>query len=155
MVDLTASLSGTLPPGVHPGDRTGGYESTHIPADTAPTEPSPTGRQPWSTSNTQALGVNQRSASAWQANTYVVSTPTKIANRQPGRALLLLWVPTGAAAGVAIGPDEGTVANGGGTSLAPGDSLTLPLEAVVWAGPIGAALTGTIAVIALLNPLGS
>lgn len=104
--------------------------------------------------NKEAVPVNQRSASDWSGRTIEVPGttpsqvgPTKIANRQPGRTSILIFVPSGQTA-VYIDSSQSTLSAAGGTPLGAlvpaGASISIPTEGPVWALSSGAATLVTV-----------
>ena len=150
----------TLPPGTHPQDpsvlagRVDFAAGPPVPLDTAQGPPA-TGRRPWAVDNPEALGVFMRAAATWSANTITLSRTLQIIGRQRGRTHVSLWVPSSAAAGVIVAPTEGEVDSGDGVTLYPGDSLAIYSEAPIYGGVIIGQASGTVAVVAYLNPAGS
>jgi hypothetical protein len=151
-----------LPQGVHPRDNSAPYVPGPGIDSNAPTHKDNLGPQgqrrkpPWNTDNEEAFPVYQRAAHDWSANQYTVhsNNPIAVAGRKKGRTSVVVWVPTTAAEGVLISPDEGDLTQGAGVVLSPGDSIELPTEAPVWAGVIIGQSTGTVYVVEYYNPPG-
>ena len=159
-----------LPPGVHPydpsvavpGEWDGGplHEAPPVPHDEAGNRYQ-TGRQPFSTSNDDALAVWERASHDWSGDTVIIGMPNpsiQLIGRQKGRKCITLWCPSTGTA-VCIAPLEGICDqqfnNGvGGLILNPGDSVTINTEAQVWAGILNGNTTGTVAYLAESNPPG-
>lgn len=162
--DVLQAIDVALPPGVHPMDPSVSWNGGNLPDATAApadvvTRPGPTGRPPFDTANTGALAVYQRGDAEWTANRIVVdlnnSGTVQLIGRQNGRAGVTLSVPSSATFGVVFAPTEGEVLNSASCPiLLPGDSITIPTEASVWAGVIPGNATGTVDVIATFNPAG-
>ena len=162
--DTNQAVDVPLPPGVHPMDPSQVWLGGNMPdALAAPHDyagaPHPTGRAPFHNDNTEALAVYQRGDKEWSANRIVVDTnnsgTVQLIGRQKGRVGVTLSVPSSAATGIVFAPTEGEVLNSQSCpALLPGDSITIPTEASVWAGVIGANTTGTVDVIATYNPAG-
>ena len=162
--DVLQAIDIALPPGVHPMDPSMVWPGGNLPDATAApddiaTRPGPTGRPPFDTKNTKALAVYQRGDSDWTANRIVVDLnnagTVQLIGRQNGRAGVTLSVPSSATFGVVFAPTEGEVLNSASCPiLLPGDSITIPTEASVWAGVIPGNATGTVDVIATFNPAG-
>jgi hypothetical protein len=113
-------------------------------------------KPPWDTENEQAVPVYQRAAHDWSANQYTLSAKNiiQIAGRLRGCLTTVVWVPTAAASGCVISPDEGDITQGAGVTLSPGDSIELPTEGPVWAGVIDGNANGTVYVARFFNPPG-
>jgi hypothetical protein len=154
----------TLPIGIHPRDNTvpttPGTPRLPPAGDSNTVDGRPLPAQglrrlpPWNTDNEDAFAVNQRSASSWSAQRYTLNMSTQIAGRLKGNVSTKIWVPSGAASGVVIAPEQGDVDVGAGVTLNVGDSIELATEATVWAGPIPGQTTGTAYVVRLFNPPG-
>jgi len=157
-----ATPGNELPQGVHPRDNsvpvTGpGPIESNLPTNDDVLGPQGfTRKAPWDTENEHAFPVFQRAAHDWSANEYTVhsTNPIPIAGRLRGCVSTVVWVPTSAALGVRISPDEGDLTQGAGVTLSPGDSIEIPSEGAVWAGVIVGNATGTVFVVRYYNPPG-
>jgi hypothetical protein len=148
-----------LPPGVHPNDPSvawsGGplHEAPTVPPDRPETHYQ-RGQQPFSQDNSQALPVFERAAHDWTGNTWVLTQTRQVAGRQVGRKSVTLWNKSSSATSVFFAPVEGEVDQGQALSLDPGDSITIPTEAPVYAGPGPLVASCTVQVMATYNPPG-
>jgi hypothetical protein len=151
-----------LPQGVHPGDRSVPLVPGQPVESNSPTAGDNLGKQgqrrrpPWDTENEEALPVYQRAAHDWTANQFALASnnPIQIAGRLRGAVSTVVWVPSSAANGVVISPNEGDITQGAGITLSPGDSIELCTEGAVSAGVSGGNATGTVYVVRLYNPPG-
>jgi hypothetical protein len=163
---------GTLPPGVHPLDPSVPADRVNegdlvVPQDS--TLPKyETKRKPWSTDNTEALPVYQRSATDWGSGVVIPnvnfnSGTATVVGRQKGRIAVKVWVPTKTADGntvtngVLIGPNESELQNPNALDnvvLNVGDSITLETEGSVYCAVIPGQTTGVCQYVSLNNPLG-
>ncbi len=161
-----------LPPGVHPMDPStpGAGDAVAARPDTFGNRAPATGRQPWSTDNSQAVPVYQRGDHDWSANQIVCnagsdSGSVKAVGRVAGRRNVKLWVPakvwiagalTTTPAGVCIGPSEAEVLNEiSSVTLNPGDPLlVIDTEASIWVGLLPGQTVGYVYVVSTFNPPG-
>lgn len=158
--DPTTPFPG-LPPGVHPRDPSAATAADPLaaPYDLPGERAVERGRPPFPTENDAALPIFQRADHDWTGNRYQVDTnnagTVQLCGRQKGRSSVTLVVPSAAAQGVVIGPTEDEVINNlSSPQLVPGQSLTLPTEAPVWAGVIPGQTSGTVDVYITFNPPG-
>ena len=160
----------TLPPGVHPHDKsavwTPGFDANNpVPPDVPGSQATKNRGKPWATDNEEALGVYQRAAYAWQPGLVVVdltNQPYTVVPRQKGRVNCSLWVPTSVIIdgtltttpnGVMIGsdPSEALASN---CILNVGDSLDLPTEGSIYVAVIPGETSGYVQFVTLVNPIG-
>lgn len=154
-----------LPPGVHPLDPSG-PDPVLVPHEQAG-QLYGTGQPPWKIDNDAALPVYQRAAGQWRPLLISLQgAPNgvlQLVGKQKGRLAVVLSVPTtlpnGSTSpnGVLIGCDPGAIENaktvglGAVYVLNAGDTITLPVEADIWAGLIGSNTTGWVQLIDLVN----
>ena len=157
----------SLPPGVHPNDPTTAADPVAAPPDTPGSRAPTTGKPPWGTETDQALPVFQRGNHDWTANPYIVDanngSTLELTGRVKGKRFFRIRIPSTTnvptALPAVIGPTEGEVLTAGlgsGIIIYPGDPwLTLETEASIWAGLVGANVTGgPIQVVIETNPPG-
>src|SRR5579883_1356630 len=85
----------TLPPGVHPHDRTG-TDQPVVPHDRAVQPPVGSRSEPWDVKNEEAAPVFQRLAETWSTSLMVLSasnSPNRAVRAQKGRTRARLRVP--------------------------------------------------------------
>ncbi len=146
--------------GVHPWDSSvptdGSYQNeAPVPLDSGAGASQSSRREPYTVANEDAIGVFQRASHDWSANTVVISQTTKILGRQKGRTLVTLFVPNTATEGVVLAPTQGEADMANGITLEVGSTIDLATEGSIYAGLITGKTTGTVAYIALTNPVGS
>lgn len=157
---ITTTGIDALPPGVHPMDPSSfSGDPLAAPQDTPDPKWTTTTKPQFGTENGDATATFQRSDHEWTGNRIVVDTnnagTVQLCGRQKGRSSVTLIVPLTATAGVVIGPTEGEVLNSASCPvLTPGQTLTLPTEAPIWAGVIPGQTTGTVDVFVTFNPAG-
>jgi hypothetical protein len=148
-------LISALPAGVHPAD------ASWPPGEYAPhSEPPPAEERrpvrPFATRNGLAVGVNQRAAEFWSAQSFTLSTLApwaQLSGRRVGKRGTQIWVPAGAAQGVNLSPDQGTAQVGYGVNLNVGDSIFIATEAPVYAGLQAGQTVGACYVVDLYDPI--
>jgi hypothetical protein len=157
-----------LPTGVHPLDMsvTGESVATATDSPVGPDTPDQLwtpGRQGFAADNREAVGVFQRASEFWSARGCAVDAnaggTAEVIGRQKGRTMVRIWVPTLmpngiAPLGVIIAPTQGEAQAGlnSGVVLNVGDAIELHTEAPVFAGLIGANLTGYCQCVAYFDP---
>lgn len=163
-----------LPPGVHPNDPSipippgqvihSLNEPDIVPVDEPLAPPQLQRDRYFPTANPNALATYERGTSEFLPRTWQLSSgqdPMKIANRQKGRKAVALWVPAsspiGTPSGVIIGrlPEDCYTFGVGGIVLMPGDAITLPTEAPIYAAVIPGNSTGFVYSVSFQNPPGS
>lgn len=157
--------------GVHPLDQSVPVQDGRLvepdrPPSTGPDQLGPQGvrtKAPWSTSNEDAIPINQRAPHDWFGSTY---TPNATGNnvtrisRLKGCKKTVLSIPAVAnvatALPVIIAQDEGDVNQGAGVELYPGEApLIIESEGPIFIGVVGANATGgPVRVIRFIDPPG-
>lgn len=155
---------GGLPPGVHPMDpaTVGAADATAAPQDTPGARHNGTGKPPFHTETSSALGVFQRKNHDFTANTFILSAGTpalEVIGRQKGRGTTYVSCPSVASVagsvGFIVGPSEAEVLNGvGGVAVYPGESVTIESEAPVWIGLLAGQTSCICRVVSSYNPPG-
>lgn len=152
-LSFSADTEVALPAGVHPQDMRGpGYGP---PAEPAFQGWHPAARTPFPDEPGQSLPVWQRAALDWSARSFptIGPNPMRIAQRVLGRLQVTVWVPSTASQGVLLAPSKDMVDETYGVVLLPGNSITLPTEASVWASPVsGQTSGGPVYLVEFVNP---
>lgn len=102
----------------------------------------------------------QRAAKVGIALTYNLNGTEQIVNRQVGRVLTYLWVPSSVTVSGSSSTPNGVqwsfnrdyVDSGNGVPLNAGDAISVPCEAPIYAGPQTGNTTGIVYLVDLYNP---
>jgi hypothetical protein len=150
---LPSDVDASLPPGVHPHDR-GGADWTPPLGDEQGQSWKPAAVKPFDIPNSHAIAVWQRATTDWATTAFTLNSANgtiAIAGRLVGRLSITLWVPASASHGIQFSEDRGTIDQGLGTPLNPGDSISIPSEGPVYAGCQAGQTAGTIYILDLFN----